>query len=367
VRPGDGRAFLVDFGSSVTARAAPLTWHSFPPGTAAYRSPEAWRFALNHRSPARYVARPTDDVFALGMTAYRLVTDAYPPPVDPRLDRAGLWQGKGQGPEPPRARNPRLEEQLSAIIARMLSVRPQARGTAGELAEELECLTEQAGTDADQRLFLWETEPLERWRREESAKAYVLGHRPCRRPQERTRAIESQDAVVRAAVDRREAQDRSCAYATTERLQQPWRPLWKVVLGGSAVAGGFILALAVAQALREKPQHSGTRFESIKSSAGDGGVAGLADSVLAAPMTGAPLPQSLQGLRLDMPKRPFPGQLRPDSAGKCTGKGQISINGGCWFQIANVEPPCEKAGYDWKGSCYYPIYDVTREPTSGTP
>nr|WP_245768791.1 serine/threonine-protein kinase [Stigmatella aurantiaca] len=363
VRPEDARAFLVDFGSSLTARAAPLTWHSFPPGTAAYRSPEAWRFALSHRSPDRYVSRPADDVFALGMTAYRLVTDAYPPPVDPRLDTAGLWRGRGAGPEPPRARNPRLEGQLSAIIARMLSVRPQARGTAGELAKELEHLTDHAGVTADQRLFLWETDPLRRRPAEDFVKAYLLGHRPCRRPQERACAVEKQDAEAKAEAEQKEAQELSRAHAPTERIPQPSMTLARLLLGSAAVAVCFTLAFAVTQEWKR----SWLQPESIRGTAGDGGTAGLADSVLADPIKRAVVPQSLSGLKLDMPKRPFPGQLRPDSGGRCGGKAQISINGGCWIQVANLEPPCEKTGYEWKGGCYYPIYDVTREPTSGTP
>ncbi|WP_245767387.1 serine/threonine protein kinase [Stigmatella erecta] len=361
VRPEDGRAFLVDFGSSLTARAAPLTWHSFPPGTAAYRSPEAWQFALSHRSPDRYVSRPPDDIFALGMTAYRLVTDAYPPPVDPRLDKSGLW--RGSGPEPPQARNPRLEGQLGAIIARMLSVRPQARGTAGELAEELEHLKEHAGAMADQRLFLWETEPPTWWTPEETRMADVLGHRRCRRPQERARAVEKQDAEAKAEAERREAQELSLANALTEHVPHPWTPLSRWLLGSAAVAACLTLALAVTQ----EGQRSWSQPESVRSTADDGGTAGLADSVFADPVQRAVVPQSLSGLKLDMPKRPFPGQLRPDSGGKCSSKGQVPINGGCWFQVANVEPPCEKAGYEWKGGCYYPIYDAPRAPTSGLP
>jgi eukaryotic-like serine/threonine-protein kinase len=367
VRPEDGRAFLVDFGSSLTARAAPLTWHSFPPGTVAYRSPEAWRFALSHRSPDRYVSMPADDVFALGMTAFRLVTDSYPPPVDPRLDRVGLWQRNGAGPEPPQARNPRLDGQLSAIIARMLSVRPQARGTAGELAEELELMTKRAGAEANQRLFLWETEPLTRWSHEDSMKAYVLGHRPCRRPQEQARIVEIKDAAVNAKAERRDAQEQLLANAPTERVLQSQTLGEKFWVGCTAVATCFMLALAVEQVSREQLQGSWDQPDVGQSNSGDGGMAGLADLVFEEPMQRAGVPQSLSGLKLDMPKRPLPGQLRPDGAGKCTGKAQVSLNGGCWIQVANLEPPCEKTGYEWKGSCYYPIYAAPREPTSSSP
>ncbi|HZI14447.1 MAG TPA: protein kinase, partial [Myxococcus sp.] len=46
VRLEDGRAFLVDFGSSHYRGAATLTWQAFPPGTPAYRAPEAFGHSL---------------------------------------------------------------------------------------------------------------------------------------------------------------------------------------------------------------------------------------------------------------------------------------------------------------------------------
>src|SRR5687768_8028057 len=49
VRLEDGQVFLTDFGSGNYPGAAMLTWQVFPPGTPPYRSPEAYRFALNIR------------------------------------------------------------------------------------------------------------------------------------------------------------------------------------------------------------------------------------------------------------------------------------------------------------------------------
>ncbi|MFP2913723.1 serine/threonine-protein kinase, partial [Pyxidicoccus sp. 3LFB2] len=43
VRAADGQPFLLDFGSAHYVGAATLTVQAFPPGTPAYRSPEAWR------------------------------------------------------------------------------------------------------------------------------------------------------------------------------------------------------------------------------------------------------------------------------------------------------------------------------------
>lgn len=49
VRRSDNRLFLTDFGSSIYPGATPLTPSPLPPGTPAYRAPEAWLFAALHR------------------------------------------------------------------------------------------------------------------------------------------------------------------------------------------------------------------------------------------------------------------------------------------------------------------------------
>jgi serine/threonine protein kinase len=89
--PSGLRAVLMDFGAGNYTGAARLTREGFPPGTDTYRSPEAWEFALHRprNSTAVYEARPADDVFALGVSAYRLVTGTYPPPMDVREEEAG--------------------------------------------------------------------------------------------------------------------------------------------------------------------------------------------------------------------------------------------------------------------------------------
>ena len=82
VRVSDGQAGLIDFGAGNIRGAPTLTAPPLPPGTPAYRSPEAIRFQWDYRShpTARYEAQPADDVYALGVTAYQLVTGTYPPP-----------------------------------------------------------------------------------------------------------------------------------------------------------------------------------------------------------------------------------------------------------------------------------------------
>jgi serine/threonine protein kinase len=145
VRRSDGRAMLMDFGAGHYQSAARITSQPLPPGTPAYRSPEAWLFAVRSRnSPeARYLPGPADDVYALGVTAYRLVTGEYPPSLELRQDVEGTWYVATSSLPAPTELNPRVAPPLSALIVRMLSVSPEARGTAGELAQALEAEAEE--------------------------------------------------------------------------------------------------------------------------------------------------------------------------------------------------------------------------------
>jgi hypothetical protein len=58
VRPADGRVFLTDFGAGHYRGAATLTTKLLPPGTPAYRSPEAWGFLrVFRRHPTAHYPR----------------------------------------------------------------------------------------------------------------------------------------------------------------------------------------------------------------------------------------------------------------------------------------------------------------------
>jgi eukaryotic-like serine/threonine-protein kinase len=147
----EGRAVITDFGSITWAGAPPLTERILAPGTREYRSPEALLFELRHSGDpnARYEARPADDLYALGVSVYRLLTGLYPPlPV-----RAEELQGMPVIPPPPRMPpreiNERVVPELATLVEQMLVRQPDARGSGREVAEAAESAAEHLGTAAD--------------------------------------------------------------------------------------------------------------------------------------------------------------------------------------------------------------------------
>src|SRR5688500_6128734 len=145
----EGRAVLTDFGSGTWKGAPPLTEWVVPPNTREYRSPESLRVEWSHwrKHGSLYETRPADDIYALGVAAYRLVTGVYPPPgTDPEALKAQFQVPLPQR-RPAHEFNRRVVPELSALIERMLAKEPEARGTAREVAEEAESAVKQAGPE----------------------------------------------------------------------------------------------------------------------------------------------------------------------------------------------------------------------------
>jgi serine/threonine-protein kinase len=318
VREADGRAFLTDFGSGHYVGAATLTWQVFPPGTPAYRSPEAWRSVRLPVPPsaAPYAPGPADDVFALGITAWRLVTDEYPPATAPGDEASHIWQPQGPGPRPPRAVNARCCAELSALVSRMLSVCPEARGSARELAEALEQAAREAPPEADVSLFARE-EP---------------------RPAEAT-------TVPQRVIPR-----------TRERAWRSWPRA--ASLGATLAFGAGWLLGAWSD---EEPAKA---RESLHVDARDGGTVAVGDSALTTLVAPTPAPSAWTTIALEVPPKPFPGQRRPDASGRCPGKVQVPINGGCWIKTPTVSKDCDTDSYVYKGACYTPVLAPPRPATS---
>jgi len=145
VQLSDRLPVLIDFGSGHYEGAARLTWQSLPPGTPEYLSPQACRFemSLGLHPNGYYPPAAADDVYALGVTAYRLVMGQYPPPVDTREDEEGYWHLIRPDFRPLLESNPRVGPRLRELILRLLSEAPEARGTAAQAAKELEAIAEE--------------------------------------------------------------------------------------------------------------------------------------------------------------------------------------------------------------------------------
>ncbi|WP_309896778.1 serine/threonine-protein kinase [Archangium sp.] len=136
IRDADGEPVLVDFGAAGYVGAPRLT-AVLPPGTPEYRSPEALRFAREDEGPGPYPAGPGDDLWALGVTLYFILTRELPfgDRRRPGLNRAIRYEV----PPAPRELNPRVPPALSQLCMRMLEKAPEARYADAEaLAEALE-------------------------------------------------------------------------------------------------------------------------------------------------------------------------------------------------------------------------------------
>jgi len=145
LRDSDGQPVLVDFGAAGFEGATRLT-AVLPPGTPEYRSPEALRFVRESDSPGPYPAGPADDLWALGVVLYVLLTRSLPfgDRQSPGMVHAILYAA----PESPQALNPRVPEALSELCLCLLEKHPEARyASAEELAEVLEELEQEAPDD----------------------------------------------------------------------------------------------------------------------------------------------------------------------------------------------------------------------------
>lgn len=356
VRPGDGRVFLTDFGSGHYAEAPPLTQHVLPPGTPAYRSPEAWRFLgrFRHDPSARYTATPADDLFALGVTAYRLVTDEYPPATDPAEGVSGVWSMDGVGPTPPTVLNDRVELQLSALIMKMLSVRPKERGTAETLAAQLELAAQRASPDADRPLFAVEEQAASSEHSRDASIAELLERSRRRRDPRELRQSARYDDAERAEFRRLEAEDLARSRARTERdpSRTPTR-LWRY--SGIAAAVGLMMMAELG------PVGLMQAVEALAAEGTDGRTVGLGDEARPSAVQKAEPTSHEKGIRLDVPPKPFDGQQLPPCR-----KGEVEIRGGCWFKIEGQAPDCPKRAFEWNGGCYSPII-VTPSPATSDP
>ncbi|QRK05224.1 serine/threonine protein kinase [Archangium violaceum] len=120
IRSRNGAPVLVDFGIGNATEATTLPGFGLlPPGTPEYVSPEAWRFlGENVGEPVTYKSRVSDELWALGVTFYWLLTNRLPFGTrrNPLMVRAIL----SLTPKAPHECNPRVPRVLSDVCMRML-------------------------------------------------------------------------------------------------------------------------------------------------------------------------------------------------------------------------------------------------------
>lgn len=318
VRRSDGRAFLTDFGTGLYPGADTLTPPFFFPGTPVYQAPEAALFEFQRfQDPsARYRAGPADDLYALGVTACRLLTGAYPTFPEPQRDEHGLWHIEAVIPPPALLVDSWVDSRLRVLILRMLSARPEQRGTAGELAEAF------------------------------------------------AQAVSPPSPLPSFGMEEPSAEQPSAPRGPAVSL-----PRRTPALHWLAHAVLVLLATWVGWALSEYPGEgpSCARAEPARQPETD--PIGLGEAAAAARTDSVPLsPSSQEAISEDSPPEPVPGQARPDSKGRCPLKHHVVLNGGCWGALQGDRETCEEfGGFIFQGTCYMPIFSRQRPPTSSPP
>jgi hypothetical protein len=334
----EGRAVLTDFGSGTWKGAPPLTEWVVPPNTREYRSPESLRFEWTHwrKHGSLYETRPADDLYALGVAAYRLVTGVYPPPgTDPETLKAQF-----QIPLPPRRPvhelNRRVVPELSALIERMLAKEPEARGTAREIAEAAEAAAKHERPEANVPL---------------------LGHEG---PEAKVQAVPIRDVPPSGSKLPRAAIKAVPAHERTEHQA----PFGESRFKAFALVGAWVLLLTIIVWRGPAPPAALPSMTQVEApeveSAPDGGTRGLGDDAVTTRVEAPTSPITLEAVSQKIPERPLPDQRRPP----CQYSWEVEINGGCWRHIAGSKPPCAEGDYEWQGTCYDPARIRKRVPTS---
>ncbi|WP_163869517.1 protein kinase domain-containing protein [Myxococcus eversor] len=150
VREEDGTPVLMDFGVGVYSGAPRLPRGVLPPGTPRYRSPEALAFRQERREGV-YPATVADDLYALGVVLYWMLTARYP------FENVETPEGEvaviHHPPVTPALLNPRVPWALSELCLRLLAKQPWRRGTASTWCEALETALASADAAWDVPLF----------------------------------------------------------------------------------------------------------------------------------------------------------------------------------------------------------------------
>jgi serine/threonine-protein kinase len=149
VQDGNDRAFVLDFGAAHLPCARPLT-EGLAPGTLYCQPPEAISFLVNEawKEGSRLEARPSADLYTVGILLYEALTLCYP--FNPKLPLEQLLVAIASRPPPePRQLVPGAPASLCDLTLRLLASAPEQRPpSARAVREELERLRKEEGTTA---------------------------------------------------------------------------------------------------------------------------------------------------------------------------------------------------------------------------
>jgi serine/threonine protein kinase len=353
----DSRAFLMDLGSGIYPDAETLTPPTLYPGTPAYRAPESWLFELqSHRKPsAPYRAGPSDDLYALGVTACRLLTGEYPEPGAPAKDEHGTWHLETVLIPSALLNMAGTEPRLHALVMRMLSVRPEERGTAEELAQALEQAAQPTTSKSHQPSATGAALPA-------PPPPNDAGEAHAATPQQAAGSLPAQELPAA------KPSSHTGGSAGLAAPQAPARPVWPWL----ALAAGLALAVSAWWMAPRSPSEEPTiaRAKATQVNPPDTDTAGLGEEAAATSMEQGSPPPHQEGMAEDVPPEPQPGQIRPDAKGRCPRKEQIPLNKGCWLEISLDSEACEgNGGRIFKKKCYLPVPPIPlqRPPTSSPP
>jgi serine/threonine protein kinase len=317
VRPEDGEVMLTDFGSCTFLGAPIPPGGSEPPGTPQYHSPQSqlhqWKY--RRKPAARYENTAADDVYALGITAYRLTTGRYPLIAAEMSLDTDLEEFFSVFPDlVPAEALAEISPELTRWIRQMLTVDPVERGTAHEMAVALALAEKTEGPEADEPIVP---------RRDREVGDSEVPRRPASRP-----ALE-----------------------------------WQTKLKGTAVfllmaAGGGGLLHALLEPL--PPASASVHIPAAQAPAPESETSGMGELALPEPLSAAEPMPAQQGISAAVPAEPLPGQRLPPCKGP-----QLEINGGCWYLVGNTSPPCAETTYEWRKRCYAPSMGPPRPSTTG--
>jgi serine/threonine protein kinase len=376
----EGHAVLLDFGSCWYPQAGPLTDGHELPGAGRYRSPQQLFFryvVLEYGWQGHYEPQPADDLYSLGVTAYRLLAGDYPP------NQLGAVDGSQKVV---RLKAPRgLKEacpELAELIERLLSDIAEERGSAEAVAEELEALLEYSRPALDEP---WKVAASRQSTKQAAPPAPPEPMPPLvpRRQTPRPVARKPKPPPVPREHEGRQPAPQSGPAAPREPTprQVPTAPKEPAPRQAPAApresppqlgAAGVLIMLVLLGVLLtrnvDRSEGASTEAGCTRQATGspDAGPSGLGEEALTSVKPAEPHPASEEKITREVPAEPLPDQRLPP----CSRWGAVEINGGCWRpQVSGADTaPCYSDLYEYEGRCYAPVLiSGKRVPTSKDP